>query len=465
MANDVVDRVATFLIYTLIARYLGVFAFGQMSLAITFFQTFQLLAVVGLQTLITREVTKSKTQTRKYFINGSLVVTAFSLLSITALAILIRFLRYSTETTNTVLLLSCSLLPYSLSTVSDAIFQAWEKMFYITIANTVVNIVKIALAFLLLSQGYGINVIILLILVAYILNLITKWFIISLYITKIRMNFDIPFCISMTKTALTFLGINGAQAILTSVNVIILSKLASEVEVALFSASFQVMVPVAIIFESVSRSAFPVLCRRFESGLQRMKVISTNLMELLTIIVLPVTIGMFFFADTMAPLMYGHNDFSGASLVIRILVWRLVFRVFTQMLGQVLVASLQEKMTLRILVIDMLASVILGPILISYFGLIGAAITSVAVRVIDFIQHFIPVSHMFAGLALKEMIWRPATASVLMVLFLLMTGGQYIFLTIPLATLVYFSSIFLLSLLSFGGISQLKMNYAYLFSK
>jgi O-antigen/teichoic acid export membrane protein len=174
---------------------------------------------------------------------------------------------------------------------------------------------------------------------------------------------------------------------------------------------------------------------------------------------------MFFFADTMAPLMYGHNDFAAASLVIRILVWRLVFRVFTQMLGQVLVASLQEKMTLRILVVDMLASIILGPILISHFGLVGAAITSVAVRVIDFIQHFIPVSHMFSGLALKEMIWRPVTASALMVLFLMLTGGQYIFLTVSLATLVYFSSIFLLSLLSFGGISQLKMNYAYLFSK
>jgi O-antigen/teichoic acid export membrane protein len=279
------------------------------------------------------------------------------------------------------------------------------------------------------------------------------------------MNFDIPFCISLTKTAITFLGINGAQAILTSVNVIILSKLASEVEVALFSASFQVMVPVAIIFESISRSAFPVLCRRFEPGLQRMKVISTNLMELLIIIVLPVTIGIFFFANTVAPLMYGHNDFAAASLIIRILVWRLVFRVFTQVLGQVLVASLREKMTLRILMIDMLTSIVLGPILISHFGLVGAAVTSVVVRVIDFIQHFIPVSHMFSGIALKEMIWRPITASVFMAFLLMITGDQYILLTVPIATLVYFSSIFLLSLLSFGGISQLKMNYDYLFLK
>jgi O-antigen/teichoic acid export membrane protein len=465
MANDIVDRAATFIIYTLVARYLGVFAFGQMSLAITFFQTFQLLAVAGLQTLITREVTKSKTQTGKYFINGSLVVTLFSLLSVTILAILLKFLRYSAETTNTVLLLSCSLLPYALSTISDAIFQAWERMFYITIANAIVNVVKIALSFFLLSQGYDINIIILLIFLSHMLNLITKLLIIFLYIAKFRMNFDIPFCISLTKTAITFLGINGAQAILTSVNVIILSKLASEVEVALFSASFQVMVPVAIIFESISRSAFPVLCRRFEPGLQRMKVISTNLMELLTIIVLPVTIGIFFFANTMAPLMYGHNDFAAASLVIRILVWRLVFRVFTQVLGQVLVASLREKMTLRILMIDMLTSIILGPILISYFGLVGAAVTSVAVRVIDFIQHFIPVSHMFAGIALKEMVWRPISASIFMVVFLIMSKDHYIFLTIPLATLVYFSSIFLLSLLSFGGVSQLKMNYSYLFSK
>jgi hypothetical protein len=72
---------------------------------------------------------------------------------------------------------------------------------------------------------------------------------------------------------------------------------------------------------------------------------------------------------------------------------------------------------------------------------------------------------MFSGIALKEMIWRPITASVFMVFFLMIAGDQYILLTVPVATLVYFSSIFLLSLLSFGGISQLKMNYDYLFLK
>ena len=136
-----------------------------------------------------------------------------------------------------------------------------------------------------------------------------------------------------------------------------------------------------------------------------------------------------------------------------------------QVLGQVLVASLRERMTLRILVIDMLTSVILGPILISYFGLIGAAVTSIVVRIVDFIQHYIPVLQMFSGIALGNLVWKPITASLIMGFYLILAGDQHMLLTIPTAILVYFSSIFLLSLLFFGGLSQLKINYSYLFSK
>jgi O-antigen/teichoic acid export membrane protein len=381
------------------------------------------------------------------------------------LAALAKCLNYSTETTNIILLLSCSLLPHALSTISDAIFQAWERMFYIAWANTIVNFIKTVLSFFLLAQGYSIYSIILLLFFSHILSFILKWLFISLYIGKIRIVCDINFCINMIKIAITFLGINGSQAVLTSLNIIVLSKMASELDVALFSASFQIMVPIAMFFESIAQSTFPMLCRRLESGFQRMKIISTNLMELLIVIVLPVTVGIFFFADTVASLMYAHNDFAAVSLVIRIVVWRLVFRVFTQVLGQVLVASLREKMTLRILVIDMLTSVILGPILISYFGLVGAAVTSIVVRIVDFIQHYIPVSHMFSGIALGELVWRPITASLIMGFYLILAGDQHMLLTIPIAILIYFSSIFLLSLLFFGGLSQLKMNYSYLFSK
>ncbi len=47
MASDVINRVSSFVIYALVGRYMGAFAFGQISLALSLFYTFQVFAVAG----------------------------------------------------------------------------------------------------------------------------------------------------------------------------------------------------------------------------------------------------------------------------------------------------------------------------------------------------------------------------------------------------------------------------------
>ena len=73
LTSDVLNRGTTFLIYVLGARELGPESFGQMSLALTFFYSFQVIAVFGMPTLLTREVAKDHDQSMKYFSNGMLV--------------------------------------------------------------------------------------------------------------------------------------------------------------------------------------------------------------------------------------------------------------------------------------------------------------------------------------------------------------------------------------------------------
>ena len=79
----------------------------------------------------------------QYLVNGSAIVVVFSLLSMAALLAFVRLADYSTETVFVILLLSLGLLPFSLSTVCEAVFQAWERMHYIAWANVPVNIAKV----------------------------------------------------------------------------------------------------------------------------------------------------------------------------------------------------------------------------------------------------------------------------------------------------------------------------------
>ncbi|TEU13176.1 MAG: hypothetical protein E3J25_06220, partial [Anaerolineales bacterium] len=48
LASDIVSRATTFVLYALVARYLGAVEFGQMSLALSMFYTFGVFAGAGL---------------------------------------------------------------------------------------------------------------------------------------------------------------------------------------------------------------------------------------------------------------------------------------------------------------------------------------------------------------------------------------------------------------------------------
>src|SRR5437016_14617382 len=55
LTSDAMNRATSFVLYALVARRLGAHEFGQLSLALTLFYIFQVLALAGLKTLRSEE--------------------------------------------------------------------------------------------------------------------------------------------------------------------------------------------------------------------------------------------------------------------------------------------------------------------------------------------------------------------------------------------------------------------------
>jgi O-antigen/teichoic acid export membrane protein len=138
------------------------------------------------------------------------------------------------------------------------------------------------------------------------------------------------------------------------------------------------------------------------------------MIELLLAMALPTTVGLLFLADSAHVLLYGKEDFVLASGALRIMVGTLLPSAFTPVLGQVLLPSLREKITLRIVAIDVLVNLTAGLILISQFGLLEAAITALLTRVINFFQHHASVSRSLSDITLGKLAWKPVVASMYM---------------------------------------------------
>lgn len=459
LTSDAVNRATTFVLYALVGRKLGTDEFGRMSLALTLFYIFQVFAAAGLKTLITREVAKDRSAAGSYLVNGSLVVLLSSTLAITVLLGFVRVMGYSQATATAVLLLGLGLLPFALAAVCEAIFQALERMQYIAYANVSVNIAKIGLAVLILSQGLGLNSLIALLLGSFAAIVLLEWWFMLRRVLRPRLELDAGFSWRMIKATSTFVGIDGVLAIGSSLSVLLLSKLAGEREVGLFNAVNQSMVPVTVVFTSLILSIFPTMCRRFDTGGGGLKPIAGQALELLLALAVPTAVGLFFLADQVLLLLYGDREFLLASGVMRIMSWNLIFAALTTVLGQVLLASLREKVTLRIVLVDALVSLGLGAILISQFGLAGAAVTAVCTRLADFLQHYLAVYKQLPGLRLERLIWKPAAASAVMAGYLMLVEHQELALVILSAGGLYAVVLGALTVLTSGGPRGFKMRY------
>lgn len=106
LTSDILNKGTTFLIYILVARELGTYAFGQMSLALTLFYSFQVIATFGMQTLITREVAKDDKLAGKYFASSLILGLVTSLGSMLLLAGAVILLDYPIQTRDIILITS-----------------------------------------------------------------------------------------------------------------------------------------------------------------------------------------------------------------------------------------------------------------------------------------------------------------------------------------------------------------------
>jgi O-antigen/teichoic acid export membrane protein len=465
LTSDVLNRATSFVIYALVARQLGAVAVGQVSLALTLFYVFQVLSVAGLKTLIIREVAKNRQDTERYLVNASLAVVIYSLVSMVMMGAFVRVMGYRDETAIVILLLSVGLLPYAMAAVQEAIFQAWERMHYIAYANAPMNALKIGLVIAVLALGYGVRELMIVIVIALFAIASFEWWLTARNIVRPRFRFDLGFAYSISRKATTFLGIDAVIAVRSAVPIVLLSKLASEREVGLFSVAQQLLVPIGLVFQAIALSVFPLLCRKFAAGMREFQQVGSRLLEVLMVVGLPTAVGLFLMADSALLLLYSDADFLNAVVVLRILVWLIVLNGLTTGLGHLLYAAGNERMTLRIVLAQVAVVTVLGIVMIDAMGLPGAALATVAAGFVSAALHFAAVWKVIPHFGLMRRTWIPAVACAVMWGYLEVIQWDHLAVRVVSGAIAYAVALIAVMVVVGGGPRQLKVRYLQLWSR
>ena len=169
----------------LITRYLGKEGFGNYSLVLAFLYIFNILADLGLYSLMTREISRPEVDEKKVASN-IFTIRIVALLIFLGLAIIcIWFLPYAPQVKLGVIIGSFSYFFLSASQVLMGIFQKYLKISKAGLADIIGRLIQLGLVIVFIHLNLGFFAILWALVVSCAGNFIINWFFARKYVSLV----------------------------------------------------------------------------------------------------------------------------------------------------------------------------------------------------------------------------------------------------------------------------------------
>ncbi len=453
LANRLAQSITTFVLVAFIARILGPYALGQYLLAFSYYFIFVTIASEGLKTLFTREIARNPLDTPVYLVSGTLAQLLFSIVAYVLLFLVVFVLPYKSDTSTVCYILGLTIIPFSLSNITEAIFQAQEKMHLIAFSTVPVYIIRVVLMIWAMKLKHGVSFLAGIMVFSEFLILLFEWGLIARIVVKPSWQINWNFMWHLATFARTFVAIEGMAVINGRLQLLILSLLGGEVVVGLYGSLSQLMQPFQIISQSLVVAVFPGMSKAAKLGLGEQRRQVEVIAEILLVVALPLIIGIFFIGSDILKFVYRDPSFAKATLALNILSLTLITTSFSRPLSFLLVANGFESVNLREVFIATIVGGLLSVVLISQYHLVGAAIAVLLTYILGLSQFMYSVYVRLFSLDLWRITHRPLLISVLMLaIFLILKQASHdLLLTLIVASLTYGLIVSILGVYALGG--------------
>jgi len=426
------------------ARYLGAGEFGVLSLALALTGIFGVITDLGLGTLTVREVARDKSLKDKYFFNTLIMKVLLSFLTMGLMVVTVNIIGYPQTIATVIYIITGSVLIGSFSSVFSSIFQAYEKMEYLSL-STVLNSILL-FAGVLLAIHYKMDIIVFAILY-FIISLFILVYSVSVY--KLNFSFselkiDWSFWEPTMKEALPF----GVAAVFVTVfywiDSIMLSVMVNNEVVGWYNAAYKLIFVFLSFYAVYITSIFPVMAGFFKTSKTSLKFAYERSFKYMIIISVPLAVGTTLLADKIILFIYG-TDYLPAIVVLQVLVWTVVFMFLNGVSGNLLGSINKQPSVTKILAIGVTLNIVLNLILIPKFSYVGSAAATVVTELVIlpfYLYILLKTEYAEINNLLKD-IPKILFSNLVMVVVIIFLRDVNLILLIFFSALVYFATIYL----------------------
>ncbi len=434
----------------LLARYLGAEGYGTYQRAEAFVFLFSILASLGLDMILAREVARHTPRVSEYL---AAVMTLKLMLGPACFALILGFARargYEGDFLWGIWCYSFVLLLTAIGQSCDAVFQGLGNMGYIALANIVNQLVFVILGGICILLGKDLRWILVALVAAGVMRLLVSSYLLS----RVQISWVRPqpgALLYLLKQSIPIAFAASCFVVYQQLDAVLLGELKGNTQVGWYKASAKFLLFFTVLRDSFLVAVYPVFASVAHGDRTRLGNLVTRSVRYQLIVALYFIL-CFVFLPRVAPKLLG-DGFLNTATILPIMAWVLVPQTISITMSYVLIASGNQKRIMVATGLALLVNVGLNLMLIPRFGYIGAAaaaaISELAVAGVNvyYVQRYVARTHIIRAIT------RPVLAAAMVGLVLYLLPGLRLYQALPLAGLLYLAG--LLALRTFSG-SELR---------
>ena len=438
-----------FIMYT--ARYLGAEGFGILSFALAFTGIFGVFSDLGLSTLTVREVARDKSLAGKYLGNVAVMKIFLVIITFGLIALTINLLGYPEQTITVVYLVALSIIFSAFSGMFYSVFQAYEKMEYVSVGRILSSALMLSGALFAINQGLS------------VVEFASIYFIVSAVVLGYsfavcawkfvlpKIEVDLSFWKPTIKQALPF-GLTGLSGMIyTYIDSVMLSLMKGDEVVGWYNAAYRLVLILLFIPGIINMAIFPSMSRFHISSQNSLKWTCEKYLKYMVIVGIPIGVGTLLLAKRVILLIFGEG-YMQSIIALQILIWPLVISFIGAAYVQLFGSTNRQIIVTKVSGICVVVNVILNLLLIPKLSYVGASLATVITEFILVTVIFISAYKMGYGIQNKKLVrimFNVFIASLIMCAFIWYFESLNLLMLVLLATLLYFGTLYII-----GGIDK-----------
>lgn len=427
-----------FIMTVMMPRYLGATEFGRLYLAISLTGIMTILVEFGLNSLVTREVSRQRDHASRYLVNAGAIKFVLWIVGCLVLAVGMRIAGYPPDTQIATMVLAVSVLFTAEASLAVAVLQANDRMRWIALSTMAEKLTYVTLGVLALLAGYGILAMATVMLIGtaagFLLDL--WWLRVLARDTEMHAGWQGIEVRSLFVRALPFFSVLFFGAIYFRIDVVILSLLRTDAEVGFYGAAYRLFQTTYILPEAFLFSLFPLFCRLSPRGGDGLAHAAQKGLEVLVLIGLPLATAMVVLSEKIITTLYGA-EYAASVPLLRMLSIAVAFMYANGVFVQLLIATERQKKLAVTAGAAAALNLSVNFMLIPMLGALGAATATVLTEAFVIVLNFSFLSRELTRQLRFEVPLKAAGASIAMAAVLVALGSQSLVLLVPAGIAAY----------------------------